>query len=154
MESHLQSLNFLNEQFKENYTEWTLELDKEIDSLTSDELFYVLDRFILYISIKKRKKITTDSLLFKMIRELVKKILVKIYRKEFKRSDNWEYRNMYDQSRELFDFLFSYSPIKKNINGKIIGKDRYNQIFKNYHESAGLPDIFAHDFLKKFTGYQ
>ena len=111
MKEHIDFLNTLKNQFEQNYTDWTLKLDEEIKSLTSDKLFAFLDRFISYIKIKKKIKITTDSLLFKMISVLVTKILFTIHNKEFKRSGNWENRDRYDESRDLFDFLWTYNLI-------------------------------------------
>ena len=160
MKEHIDFLNTLKNQFEQNYTDWTLKLDEEIKSLTSDKLFAFLDRFISYIKIKKKIKITTDSLLFKMISVLVTKILFTIHNKEFKRSGNWENRDRYDESRDLFDFLWTYNPIKAKTNGKIIDIEKHKKILKNYRKNTGLPHInglphiFAHDFLKKFINNQ
>ena len=89
-----------------------------------------------------------------MISVLVSKILFIIYEKKFKRSDNWENRARYDESRDLFDFLWTYNPTKTNTNGKIIDIDKHKKILKNYNNNTGLPHIFAHDFLKKFINNQ
>ena len=53
---HKQFLEYLENQFEQNYTEWTQKLDEEINSLTSDKLFAFLDRFISYIKKKKKQK--------------------------------------------------------------------------------------------------